>query len=78
MNISVSGKYNHFFSYKSIKMGFVVWAIVTGVGGLAAIVCAPILPFVGITALGSVAGSSAAVSTIFTACQAAAMLAPTP
>lgn len=57
-------------------MGFIVWAIVTGVGGLA-IVCAPlaapILPLVGITALGSVAGSS-----IFAACQTAAMLAPTP
>lgn len=61
-------------------MGLIAWAIVTGVGSVM-IICAPlaapILPVVGISAL---AGSSAAgaVSSIFTACQAAAMAIPTP
>ena len=72
-------------------MGLIAWAIVAGVGGLV-IICAPLaaplLPLVGFSALGPVAGSlaaaaqsyvgSVAAGSFFAAAQAFAMASPTP
>lgn len=64
MNISFSGK---------LEMGFLAWAVVAGIGS-SLIICAPLAaPLVGFTAIGSVAAGS-----VFSACQAFALMLPTP